>query len=545
MIGLAAVGLASIFLLAGLGLRETLGLASPGPVPLTLPVLRLMPESAEVACAIPPVADVRDRFLALAKRFHPEDDLNSAYDEFVAEIAETLEADTAATLEDLLAAKGIDAFQPLAMFADTDALEVAAADAEESAPESEGLHRIPPGLALVIGCADIHVAQTTLESLIPAEVAHYTDESYNGVFIRTYGDAFCSYYFDEDRMVIGNSLEFVKDIAKRRTDPAKVRYGSADCPAGAADELVALVRMDRAAGRLADVTESLAGDESHAFLEELLTLQDGFSSDPLVVTLGEHDDAFELLARADLAQHEGLRTTLGKPSPLRLAQLLPEDTLGFMSLRFNQESRALLVKAFANNFPETEGDEAFQFMTATMFSDWMTIIDDEMTIAVTEIRDDEVEGIGMLAVNNKDQLSTLVSAIPGETVETHRNVDLRKLPFDEAGGIHYAIARNVFVMSTDIEQLRGVVDRLLDRETSALFASFTPPIDEDTPRYGALVLRSDLLAKAGIDFLDSDDANTGVGGIVRDARLTGDVEGTWLATRLAVYLTPPASAQAD
>jgi hypothetical protein len=266
-----------------------------------------------------------------------------------------------------------------------------------------------------------------------------------------------------------------------------------------------------------------------------------------VVTLGEHDDTLELLARADLEQHEGLRTTLGKPSPLRLAQILPDETLGFMSLRFNAESRALVVKAFANKFPQTEGDEAFQFMTATMFSDWLTIIDDEMTIAVTGFNESSVDGVGMIAVNSKDRLSTLVQAIPGETAETYRDVDLRRLPFDEAGGIHYAIARNVFVMSTDLNTLHGVVDRLLDRDTSDLFASFEPPIDEDMPRYGALVVRADLLNKAGVQFLDQDgSASTDDAiSIVRDARLTGDVEGNWLAARLAVHLTPPVTAQAD
>ena len=154
-------------------------------------------------------------------------------------------------------------------------------------------------------------------------------------------------------MVISNSLPFITEIAAKAKKPASIKYGTRACPASEKNELAILARFDKISALLAPVLDGITGIEIEGELDDFLkkqleNLKAAFSSDPLVFTASVTDTRLEFLARLDLKEHDGVRKFFGKPSPMRLARALPENSLGMLSLRINYEWRERFQEALGD-----------------------------------------------------------------------------------------------------------------------------------------------------------------------------------------------------
>jgi hypothetical protein len=319
-----------------------------------------------------------------------------------------------------------------------------------------------------------------------------------------------------------------------------VRYGTAECPAESSSEFAGLIRMDRMSGLGTSLIETFAGEEGLADMFGQPSSAEGesneplFSDDPMVVTLDWSANDMRFSSRADLAKHDGLRRSLGKPHPLRLAKAAPSNTIGLITLRFSPESKETMINTFGGLMDVVPGAGDVDFEVGENLAAWTQFVDDELTLAMTGTgTDGKPTGVGMLAVRNKTQLSSLIMSmpVPGTPVETYRRVEIRTLPNTQ---LYSATARNTFIIGNHLDEVKQSVDNLLDGTGDALQA-FEPDIDAGTPRYGAVFLQNDAVNSIAASLLD-----LGIGGVdwfgpmrdsVRDARISADLDGTWLNGR--------------
>ena len=104
--------------------------ATGAVAPLTLPMLRLMPESAMFALAIPPLNGIVDKALALAKRIAPADfNVDEEVGKAISDIGKDIGTPDAKTFPDIAVAKGIQPDAPIGIFVDLTPTAVSAKEA--------------------------------------------------------------------------------------------------------------------------------------------------------------------------------------------------------------------------------------------------------------------------------------------------------------------------------------------------------------------------------------------------------------------------------
>lgn len=514
---------------------------STGVEPVTLPVLRLMPESAGVALGIPPVSGFQGELAVISRNLAAtfggsENTLTKWLNDF-AEVSQDEEAVAA-----WLGGRGLDATTPMGIYLGP--LSIPGQD------DVAGDAPVPP-TAIVFGVSDTAKASDAVVSDLKAigkwETIAFEKSSLHGTAVFWFAEAKFAYAILGDRLLLSNTTEFAGELINRAADPASIRYGTPECPAKFPNEFAALIRMDRAAGALRPLVGGFAGAQGAATLlsQQLAAIPDAFDSDPLVVTAVKQDDRFELLGRLDLMKHERVRKAFGKPEPLRLARVLPDNTLGFFSIRFSEASKELMNAAAETLFKPKEDVESLNFMGQNILGEWLRFVDDEATIAVTGYQGDVPTVLGMLAIDNTQNAATVLALLPGVPLESFRNVDLRRAVL---GGfkLYYAVARNVLTVGTDQEDVKGALTRLLDDKDSGFLDSFDPPLDTSFPRYGGLWVTSDALDALGLrkTLTEGDQFLAKLAAPVREVRISTGVDGAWFESRLEVFLNPPEAASA-
>ena len=278
-------------------------------------------------------------------------------------------------------------------------------------------------------------------------------------------------------------------------------------------------------------------------------LKGAFGSDPAVITISAADSELEFLARIDLAEHEKVRGMTGRAYPLRLAGMLPGKTNAWLSLRFNEQTKEVMLAALgplASGLDQMGLDQLSGLGDSIEFIEQFAfLIDDELAIASTGTLSEEgvPNLLAMLAVTNRDPLANLPAIAPGPLVETYRNVDIKKVPVESPVPLYHAVARNTVLIATSVDELKGVVDRLLNRKRSDLFDSFSPAIDGDTRRYAALFLKPNQIATEAVEAILLD--REGTPGEpkrrylfdlpLKDTRFSVNLAGTWLEARFNLH----------
>ena len=549
----------------------------PAGAPVTTDVLRLMPESAMIALALPPVNGLYEKGVAMAKRILPPEQVDAVLAQQIAEMAAEAGVTEAESLNDIAVAKGLDLSAPLAVFVDptesaaaakrnlaalqTPPGDAAAEDAASPVPDVDAVlsEMDPPAMVGVLSCTDVETAVAALTDVLgiavgPVDAANMEAVEEGGVKIQFQSDPDFGYFASGNKLVLGNSLPMLRETVARFSSPVAVRYGSAECPASEPDEAVLLARMNKLMPLLEDLMPALlAMNPATAQMAQaqMAAMQEAFKaytgSDPAVMTLSWTDKRIELRTLVDLGRHPGLVEQMGEVNPLRLAQLLPEGTLVLVAQKFNDKSKENIKKTWLNAAaPEMQEGGGYQEAIGYV-NQVLDVLDDELVIALTP-------GMGwpnaFIMASLKDPKATkelLDTVAPMTPSDPHNDVEIFMLALEAAPiPVYITFPGNTLLLSNNADETKALMDRLASGEASTLFASLDPPLDPATPREGLVLVDSKLLSDVviplsgllgGIPAEYQMPVNKTVE-ILREIRITSEVNDNWATGSVALHLKP-------
>lgn len=566
------------------------------PVPVTFELLKLMPESAMITVALPPVTGLVDKATALAKRFVPQGmDVDAIVALWVATAAQTAEAPEAKTVGDVLRAKGINPDAPMAAFIDMmrmiepakEMVEAAkaqkaatAAAPTEGEPKPEGAAETPtpesvppvpltdrekmlktlPSVVVVITCSDPKMVEGTIQELTKAasgtEPPKVEDIPVGNVTVHSIDGGEGVYAFAGDKLVAGNSLEMVKQTVSHFTTPAMFRYGTAECPASRPDEIVMMVRGDKIAAfpnacfsllTSMDPSATAGFADRSEIVKQMAELYSG--DDPVVATIVWSDEKLELISKLDFNKHPKLKEFTGEIHPLRLAPVLPENALAFLAMQINEQTKQNMKTYWVDAMPPEVKSQAGYQQVIGIVDQVMALISDEVTLGICEPAGG-LPGVVLLAgLADLEQTKGMLQGVTQTTgKETYSETEIATISIPPAPLVFYlAFVGNDLVFSNNIDTVKSTIDMLKAKTTSNLFASLDPPLDAACPRQAALVINGKVLSSVVLPLANLSGGMppevqgpvNKMGEVIREIRLLTELKGSWMDNTVAVSFTPP------
>ena len=576
----------------------------PKSGPVTLEVLQLMPESAGYACAIPPLSNVYPKTVALAQRIAPSQaDAKTMIEDIVAELARELKVDETLSLVDIAKAKGIDPTKPIGFFADftptqasvkavsdtpvtgsepkeggeagsvektgeessedklvmeierVDSTEFEAAMKQLGAVQKIAKKMVLPAMVGVIGCVDEVAIETTLKETLACErigidVSEVDDETVDGITYHSVVSSNFIYSIQNGYLVFGNSMDFLKAIAGRFKTPAKIRYGTPQCPAEANDDFVQLVRMDKLASIMEGVMPLLLAlnpemkDVAEKQMQSQLEMLAAFKgTDPMVSTFNFSGDKLEAVSKLDTVEHPEIAAMAGQPKPLHLAALLPKSTLAMLSIGLNEASKATIQK---NLMGVDQGNP--QEVMMDQLKTYMNMVGEEITLGITGFDGLFPKVVALLDLANAEEVKGMLSmTLQGMPAETYNNVELMKLSMPLPVSVSFGYVGNTLALATDLGQLKTIIDLFQSGNKSEFMPSLRPPIDPNAPLYSMFIARGELVTEFLKTPLMQAQLSTSVSSgplialrkveqTIDEIRMTKNVNKDWQESRLTVKL---------
>ncbi|MBI2424493.1 MAG: hypothetical protein HYV27_16805 [Candidatus Hydrogenedentes bacterium] len=573
-------------------------------LPATVAVMQYLPDGAQVAVGLPAINAMLESARPLAERIVEADvDIDEVLAEAATDAADDLGLSNVSNFPQLADAIGVDPNGATAAFldfrhsvekgkerkAEADALKAAkaaeagataapaegtaedgnaadttedAADAPEDAMEPEqDQDEEPfelfgdPEFLLVVTIADEAKAREALKRIIEKD-ASLRDVAAEQVEVGglqlTIHEPF-GYAFHKNHLLVGAS-RLLRDAAAKVAAPVQFRYGSAECPPYTETEIVALVYGNRILPLIKDGADLIQTDESLAplitsYMDTQATML-GTEDDPLVITLSQSAELLKLAARVDNKTHPGLATIQGLATPLRLAQLLPERTLAYLSLRFNQEfkDKYLLTQL---NAASSAGlvDPA----SAPIAIQVIQMLGDEVTLGITGIEEDFPALMLMISFAQPELTMSLITMMaPMVDDRQHNGVDIKILAVESPVPLWIASMEDVVMVSNSPDTMKSIIDLHKAKETTLFLKMLAPPQDPALPVRQSIYLNTDILTEVvgpvaemqgGLREGDQETIDK-VYSVVRELRLLNSVEGTWENASLTLHLKPEGQAPA-
>lgn len=519
-----------------------------GDGPVTLAALKYMPAQTHLALAIPPASGIVAKVLELDKRLSAvniAEELESLIYDLAAELGEY----DAETLDDLMLAKGLDPQAPIALFVD--------ANPAFARVQGEGQINLSdldmPGLALVAGVSDAAKATATLEEITMMASASETVEA-GGVTINSVsinGDDY-GYFMNDKSLVLGH-LNMVKAAAERVATPAAIRYGTAECPADSKDEAVLLLYGGRAIPLIKKILPAIPVeanmrpllDSQILNLEQMLSGED--ADDPVVFNLAWTPEKLELKSRMDTAKHPAVLTISGQATSLQYPQKLPENTVALLSLLLTPEYKKQITDVYLKALPAEMTQNPGSAQALSMANQVLTMLGQEICLGLSGAEEDLPGVFLMVQLSNPDAtkglLQMLVPTMPGEK---HRDIDIATIAAPIPVALSVAYPGDMMLLATDEEQMKGIIDRVLDGSTSNLFASLKPPVDPSVPRYTALFVDESLYSGVVQPISMLTGGLPGEVGPIMDQifsvagglRLVNEMDGSWYVSKVTLLMKP-------
>lgn len=532
-----------------------------GPEPVVLSVLGLMPEKTQLAVGIPPLTAMNDKVVPVVQKVFKSDlDVQAEFDRMVRETAAKAGVQTEGNYAEAWKAMGLNPEGPAAVFLNASGAMDAAIQAMSAAaaPEAPGMD--DARFAAVLPVADAALAETTLKSSFAdalKDVAPQDEDAAGGVKLHVYPEM-GAYAVTDKLLVFGNDNDMVKGVLARAAgEKAQFRYGSPACPAQDANELVVMMygkEFIPAIGQLVEIASSM-DPASAALIKSQMAKVEGFFSaeqtdDPLLFTLGVMDDRIEMRSLLDTATHPGVSEYMGASQPFRLTPSLPDNTLAFLTLRINEQTK----EQFKGMLPPDLANDPQSVQIKTYVDQVMEMLGEEVTIGVTDLSSDFPSIYAMVAVTNPAAAQMLLALAGAQLLEEHNGAQINKVTIPSPIPVVWAFADDVLIVSNDPEGIKGMIDRVKAKQASNFFASQVPPIDPSVARYSGFFLRSSLytdvvrpiatLMAAGTIPPEVDGIFTELAKIVRDMRVMAEMNGTWYDSRMSLMLekSPEAAA---
>ncbi len=533
---------------------QTAPLLEADEAPATLTALRYMPEQAQAALAIPAVTSLQEHVVPFAQiLLEGEMDVQHELKLIARDLAKDMDVAESDDLAEVLAAMGLDSEKGVALFLDLEALTLEALEMAGNSMTNALPDMSAAKGALVIPVNDRDRAEASLKQLTGDMLAGVdTHEELVGDIPLTVYDGLGAYFITDTVLAAGNDLDLLKGVAAREGAPAPLRYGSAASPAQDVHEAVMLIFGEKFIPVLEDAA-TLLGDAQPmaqmlvaAQVDRLKAIYDGaVGNEPVLVTLSVRDDAVELQSRIDTTMFPEAKRIVGEARPLRWAQLLPENTLAFLSLCFNEEAKQQLTDVYLESLPDDIRLQPGVSQGLTYASTVLEMLGREITLGMSGLDPMDFPSlILMVELANPVAAQMLLQMAPQQPHgDPYRDIQIKALAFPSPLPVYFALVAEALVLSNSDTAIQGVIDLVKNEETSGLFAALQPPIDPETPIFQALVLKPSLytdiveplstLAGRNLPREASIVSNT-LSTLFTDIRFFGEMQDSWIVNRIAV-----------
>ncbi len=569
--------------------------------PLTLPVLQCMPKQTAVALGVPPLNNLVQTLLPVVDRIAPELDAQGALEGAIADAAIDLGVD-AENLEELGQGLGIDVNAPIAVFVDLSPTVKSIEDiqkklaeakkAREEAEQAESAEAVEdadaadsgadeadeagdtddfddmeafedalddmlvvPAFTVVLGITDAATAETTVNDLgvlyADLDPDAFDNVSAGDVTVKSLGADNFNYFIADNKVVLGNSLDMVANTALSLKEPATLRYGSADCPAGVPNEISLQVYGADFIPALMALAGAFTNEDptTQALLEKQMGMMAALwegegAKDPILVTLGLHDNRVELATRMDTATHPAALTQAGQAQPLRYAPMLSEKTLFFLSLYLTNEMKTMLSDLVIDTIVAQSASDPQVAQGLTMGRQVLQMIGPEITIGLAAADDFPAASV-MIGLQNAEATKGLLQMfVPTMPEETYNNVEIASVVAGIPVPLSIAYLGDMVLVSNSVDEVKRIIDLFTAEKQTELFATLAPPLDPAKPRYSALLLKTSLYTDvieplANLFGALPEDAGMIAGqvaAIVDELRSVSEMNGTWQASTLSISL---------
>ncbi len=545
----------------------------PGPTPVTLASLKLMPEKTQVALGLPPLSDMLAKTLPIAQKIFKQDmNVEEELDGFVREMAGEAGIQYDGGTTNALKAIGVDPDQSGAIFLNFSAIaETAANSLKDLTPG--GPPPVPEfnpkdvKLVITLPLVDAEKTEgllTTALALAPGMEGPKT-EDVGGVKINVYdGPVTAGYFISDKRLVIGTDVDMLKSALAHMTQPATFRYGTAACPAGDGNEFVVmsygrdfipvLKQVIATASKMQPAVASMA-EAQFSVLEKMFAGETG--DDPMLTTISILNDRVELRSRMDTATHPGLLDYVGLAEPLRLAPMLPDDTMAFLSQRINDQTKRIISESAKNALPADVKDGPKGQQIATYVNQGMSLLGDEITLAIGGLGDQQFPSVYLMIAISKPPTAQMLLGLSGpKLIETYNEAAINQITAVPSPiPLYTTFAGDALVVSNNVAGMKGLIDRAKAKQNSNMFATQQPPLDPASPYYMAFLLRTALYSDVLRPVLQAmtppgtvpehvDGALVELNAIVHDLRVLAQLDGSWYDARVVLSLAQGAPAVA-
>jgi len=499
--------------------------AQPDPNrPVTLDVLQYLPDETVFAMALPSLTSLQDKAVALAKRLAPSPEtVDQAVNAWIANIAAHAQVPQAQTLADVAKEMGLRADAPMAFFVDprssvkemkqlranigavAEGLEASPSPGAEDQTDIDPVQNITADFDALskihfvwaAGVQDQAKAEafirTTAEQHFQLAEGDWTETAIGEVTLKSKGDAF-GYFFWKEHLVSGTAT-MLASAAKHAAAPAAIPYGADKYPAKTREDSVFLVYLDRYLVLYKDFTEAMAatGEDLKAILDQQTALFDAMletdgnpNPDPVVTTLAWTDTEIDLETRMDASPYPRYFEQIGRAKPLRLAQLLPEDTQALLSIQITNEQKKMMTESYLPMATTQFQAGPVEAMALPMIKQAVDMIGSEITLAAGTIGPDAQNLYGMVQLAKPDEAKGMLSLFLMQDAQSGQQsdgiIDLSgRWPLPFTAGPFLAIEEDVLLLSNDKEGMKQIIARIKEKKTTNLFANFDPPLDPATP----------------------------------------------------------------
>ena len=520
-------------------------------VPLTLTALQYLPQEAHVAVGIPPAASLVERVVPFVQKFLPGLDLRKELEHIADDLAADMGVPSEGGIVGVLAEMGLDSHKGMALFMDLEELAEVFADAA-AAGEMNDLPDMSSARALVvIPVNNPDKAEASLMKLAGALLSgmSITEEEADGVTIKKAG-GLGGYFINDAVLAVSNDMDMLLSAATRTGNPAPFQYGSVHCPPDDIHEAVALVFGDRLLPIMEVFMEEVSKLEPtmqvmlNAQAEKLKQIYDETTAtEPLIISLRIDDTLVELKSKVDTEVYPGLLEYMGTATPLRWAQLLPQNTMTFLSLNLTEEFKTQVTDVYLESIPEEVRRRPGISQGLMYGSSAAQLLGGEITVGLTGFEPMDFPSVFvMIQIANTAGAQILLQMAPqANHDEPYRDIQIKSLSFPFPVPVYFAMVTDALILSNSDEGIRRIIDLVRDEQTSGLFEALNPPIAPDTPIYQALVFKpslySDVIAPLA-PLTDRSLPDTAVyvletaSTLFEDIRVLNEMEGTWSVSRI-------------
>jgi hypothetical protein len=526
--------------------------------PLTLTALQYMPEKSQLSYGIPGVESLLATVAPLAQELL-QDEMNVS--EELGLIARDLAADMGVEESDdlaaVLTAMGLDTGKGIAVFANFDELAEELLESASAGTPPDQMPDISKVKAVaVIPVVDSEKAEASLKKLTGDMLSGVaTSEESAGEIVMTVYEGIGAYFVTDTVLALGNDLDMLKEAAAHEGAPALLRYGSESCPPDDIHEAAMLIHgakivplIEKFAGLLENI-DPASYMMVQTQMEKMKEMYADSGDDPLLVTLSVRNDVIELKSKIDSEVYPTMLASMGAAKPLRWAQLLPTNTLAFLSLAFTPEAKQQIKDVYLENLPDEIKNSPGYSQAIQFGMPALDMLGQEITLGITGMDPIDFPSLFLFVeLANAMQANILLPMVPQiPEGDPYREVQIKAINFPSPIQFYFAMIEDALILSNSVPGMQSIIDLVKDGKTSGFFESLDPPIAPETPIYQALLLKPQIYGDivSPLSGLSGQQLPPEVGDIFEtvstlftDMRFFSEMQDNWLVTRISIIRTP-------